>query len=252
MSLGFAAIHTTSQATFHAILDMVARPHYIPLLREEIERVIQEDGYEHDNDGFQKLKKSSMPKLKKLDSFLKESQRVSPASLSKIKISSVLPYPLLTTLVNMGRIATAPLALSTGHTLPKGTRFAFPTYAVHTSSSTPTFDPTNNPSSTLPPDQFDGFRFANLRAMPGQETKHQFVTTSPESMNFGHGNHACPGRFFASNEIKVVLIELLRNWDFRLKGDLDGVGGERPSNIELQMVVMPDTSVELEFRRRNV
>jgi len=152
----------------------------------------------------------------------------------------------------MARITTAPLTLSTGHTLPKGTRYGFPTYAVHTSPSTPTFDPAKNPASTLPPDQFDGFRFANLRAMPGQESKHQFVTTSPESMNFGHGNHACPGRFFASNEIKVVLIELLRSWDFRLKGDLKGVGGERPSNIEHQMAVIPDMTVELDFRRRKV
>ena len=84
MSLGFAAIHTTSQATFHAILDMAARPQYIQPLREEIDRVLQEDGYEHDNDGHTKLKKSSMPKLRKLDSFLKESQRFSPPGLSKI------------------------------------------------------------------------------------------------------------------------------------------------------------------------
>jgi len=152
----------------------------------------------------------------------------------------------------MIRFATAPLTLSTGHTLPKGTRFAFPAYAVHISPSTPTFDPANNPSSTLPPDQFDGFRFANLRTMPGQENKHQFVTTSPDSINFGHGNHACPGRFFASNEIKVVLIELLRHWDFRLKGDVRGIGGERPSNIEMQMGIMPDAKVQLEFRRRKV
>ena len=99
---------------------------------------------------------------------------------------------------------------------------------------------------------FDGFRFAQLRSVPGQENKHQFVTTSPESMNFGHGNHACPGRFFASNEIKVVLIELLRSWDFRLKGDVNAVGGERPSNIDHKMAVMPDMSVELEFRKRKI
>jgi len=87
MTLGFAALHTTSQATFHAILDMAARPQYIQPLREEIERVLQEDGYDRDNEGFPKLKKSSMPKLRKLDSFMKESQRFSPAGLSKITIS---------------------------------------------------------------------------------------------------------------------------------------------------------------------
>lgn len=62
---------------------------------------------------------------------------------------------------------------------------------------------------------------------------HRFVTTSPESLVFGHGAHACPGRFFASNEIKIVMIEMLRSWDFRLKGDTDMAGGanKRPENI---------------------
>ena len=88
--------------------------------------------------------------------------------------------------------------------------------------------------------------------MAGNENKHQFVTTSSESLNFGHGNHACPGRFFASNEIKVVLIELLRSWEFRLKGDWEGVGGEdkRPKNWEVDMGIVPDVGAELEFRRR--
>ena len=73
------------------------------------------------------------------------------------------------------------------------------------------------------------------------------MTTSPESLNFGHGNHACPGRFFASNEIKVVLIELLRSWDFRF---LAGKG--RPENVLGDMRCMPDTRAQMEFRRRKV
>jgi len=152
----------------------------------------------------------------------------------------------------MTRVTTAPLTLSTGHTLPTGTRFAFPGYAVHTSEQSATFSPANNPSTTKPPHLFDGFRFANLRTVAGNENKHQFVTTSSESLNFGHGNHACPGRFFASNEIKVVLIELLRSWEFRLKGDWEGVGGEdkRPKNWEVDMGIVPDVGAELEFRRR--
>lgn len=69
---------------------------------------------------------------------------------------------------------------------------------------------------------------------------------------FGHGNHACPGRFFASNEIKVVLIELLRSWDFRLKGDVEGKGGEdkRPKGFQFQLGYSPNTKAEIEFRRR--
>lgn len=85
--------------------------------------------------------------------------------------------------------------------------------------------------------------------MPGKENKHQFVTTAPSSLAFGHGSHACPGRFFASNEIKVVLVELLQRWDVRLKGDIEGKGGERPANMMSEFTVVPNMKAELEFRR---
>ena len=69
-------------ATCQAIYDLVSRREYIQPLREEIEAVIAEDGQDVDGEGFKKLKKQSFPKLRKLDSFLKETQRFSPAGLS--------------------------------------------------------------------------------------------------------------------------------------------------------------------------
>lgn len=90
--------------------------------------------------------------------------------------------------------------------------------------------------------------------MEGKENRHQFVTTSTDSLVFGHGNHACPGRFFASNEIKVVIIELLRSWDFRLKGDVEMKGGEdkRPKSYENELTIMPNMTAQIEFKRRKV
>jgi len=87
--------------------------------------------------------------------------------------------------------------------------------------------------------------------MEGKENRHQFVTTSVDSLVFGHGAHACPGRFFASNEIKVILIELLRNWEFRLKG---GAAGEeaRPKNYESDVSLIPNPFAEVEFKRMAV
>jgi hypothetical protein len=69
-------------ATTAAIYDLAAHPEYIEPLQEEIEQVVKEDGYE-DGAGSKKLNKSSVPKLWKLDSFLKESQRFTPAQLRK-------------------------------------------------------------------------------------------------------------------------------------------------------------------------
>ena len=76
MTAAFAAIHTTGMAASHAIFDLAAYPEYIPILRKEIEDVIAEEG---NHDG--QLRKTSMAKLKKLDSFIKESARMSPPTI---------------------------------------------------------------------------------------------------------------------------------------------------------------------------
>ncbi|KAK2059529.1 cytochrome P450 [Colletotrichum caudatum] len=44
----------------------------------------------------------------------------------------------------------------------------------------------------------------------------QLVSRSPQHLGFGHGPHACPGRFFAANEITVALAHLLMKYDWKL------------------------------------
>jgi cytochrome P450 len=243
--VSMAAIHTTSMASTAAIYDLAAHPKYIQPLRDEIQKVIDEDGQDVYGNGFMRLKKSSIPKLWKLDSFLKESQRFTPAQLGKSSPTQLLKPRLLKIISATNvRVTTAPLSLSTGHTLPTGTRFGIAAYAIQHSPHTPTFSPLHNPTSASP-SEFDGFRFYNLRKIPGNENKHQYVTTGPDSLNFGHGNHACPGRFFASSEIKLVLIELLREWEFRF---LEGKG--RPENVVGDTNCTPDMRAVMEFRKR--
>lgn len=71
------------------------------------------------------------------------------------------------------------------------------------------------------------------------------MTTSTESIAFGHGTHACPGRFFASNEIKVIFASLLMRYDVKLK---EGMG--RPANMRGKTRLGPDTKAEVLFRKR--
>ena len=66
-----ASVHTTAGAATHALYDLCQRPEYIGPLRDEVEEVLREEGGWH---------KTTLHRLRKLDSFLKESQRFNPAS----------------------------------------------------------------------------------------------------------------------------------------------------------------------------
>ena len=63
---------------------------------------------------------------------------------------------------------------------------------------------------------FHSHRFLRLRTEPGWAAKASFTATSPESLAFGHGSQACPGRFFVDVKLKVLLTHLLLNYDFQL------------------------------------
>ncbi|KIL60253.1 hypothetical protein M378DRAFT_168265 [Amanita muscaria Koide BX008] len=71
------------------------------------------------------------------------------------------------------------------------------------------------------PDKFDGFRFERMRTQEGEEAKHQLLSLGVDYVLFGHGRHACPGRFFVVNELKVMLARVLLNYDIKM---VDGRG----------------------------
>ncbi|KAH7360651.1 putative Ent-kaurene oxidase, partial [Rhexocercosporidium sp. MPI-PUGE-AT-0058] len=150
MTAAFAAIHTTGMAGSHAIFDLAAYPSIAPVLREEIEAVIAEENFPD-----KKLRKTSMAKLKKLDSFMKESMRFSP------------PF-----VVSLNRIVTAPqgLTLSDGTCLPSRTVVGFG-QPFYPSSTVPEKHIIRD--AQVPLTEFYPWRFAELRDIPGQENGHQ-------------------------------------------------------------------------------
>jgi cytochrome P450 len=77
--LSLAAIHTTTMAVAYAIYDLCQFPEYVEPLRQEIIDSLEQDG---------KWAKTTLTKIHKLDSFIKESQRLSPPSLC----ASILPH----------------------------------------------------------------------------------------------------------------------------------------------------------------
>jgi len=96
-----------------ALLDLLIRPEYIQPLREEIEQVLAEEPELKDESGMPYIPKSAYAKLRKLDSFIKESQRFHGLSLT--------PPPVE---------CTEDITFSNGLKIPKGTRLAWPTHAI--------------------------------------------------------------------------------------------------------------------------
>ncbi|KAF7347453.1 hypothetical protein MVEN_01501300 [Mycena venus] len=110
---------------------------------------------------------------------------------------------------------------------PPGYNIAVPLKCLH-------FDPGVYPE----PEKFDCFRFSKLREMEESDVKYGFTTVEKNFAPFGLGRHACPGRFFASMELKIILSHMLLNYDISLP---DGMK-EAPKAMRLSTFVMPDVN----------
>lgn len=112
---------------------------------------------------------------------------------------------------------------------------------------------------------FDPFRFARMREVVGEGTKHQFVSTSLEYLPFGHGRGAwyvltlgspwvflhaefvvSPGRFFVAHATKVMLAHIVLLYDVKLEENTT-----IPESILVTTSVTVDPNAKVMFRKRN-
>lgn len=167
IALQVAAIHTTSDLLTQAVLNLCANPDLVEPLREEALGVLRQHGWQ----------KMALTELRLLDSFFKETQRLKPINMA-----------------SMHRVATADVTLSDGTSIKKGEKTGISSHNMW------------SPEIYAEPEKFDGFRFVERRKLPGLEMKSQLVSTSTDHLGFSHGKHACPGRFFAANEVKIAMV----------------------------------------------
>jgi len=207
----FAAVHTTSMVTTNVLYSLAAAPEYLEPLREEIRTVKAAHGG--------KLDTRALQDLVKLDSCMKEAMRMFPAAIT-----------------GFGRYVRKPITLSNGQYIPAGVIIECPVDAIH-------FDQDTYSDA----DKFDGFRYYRLR-QTGNTTEHahsQFVSSNERDLAFGYGKHACPGRFFAANEIKIILSRMLLEYDFKMP---DG-RTDRYDQIRNEKMLSPDTQKTLLMKR---
>ncbi|KAI1633021.1 cytochrome P450 [Biscogniauxia mediterranea] len=203
LGVSFAAIHTTTLTATNAFYDIAALPDFAPELRAETQAALAENGGVFTSNALQSMKK--------MDSFLKEVLRLHPATMASFQ-----------------RKVLQPFTLSNGQLIPVGVTIEVPAVAVNSDSDI--FE------DAL---KFDPLRFYRLRQSAKEAGSvegaalNQFVSVSQNSLTFGYGRHACPGRFFAANEIKMILANALQKYEFK---NNDG-STERYPNIEFAHMV---------------
>lgn len=163
--------------------------------------------------GKQGLKKVSLYNLKLMDSVLKESQRLKPI------------------LAATRRQSAATFKLSNGLVIRKGDKI----FVDHTNMWNEKFYENAN--------TFDPYRFVRWRE-EGNENIAHLVSTSEKHLGFGHGEHACPGRFFAANELKIALCHIVLKYEWKLPE------GHDPKEIVFGSALASNPGMKFLIRRR--
>ncbi|KAJ3502116.1 hypothetical protein NLJ89_g9030 [Agrocybe chaxingu] len=218
LMMNWTAIHTSTMTFTHALYYLATYPEYVKPLREEVEAAVKRCGWS----------KVALDEMHLVDSFIKESQRVDPLAVLLVS-----------------RILVKDHVFSDGMLLPKGTLLSVATPKTHL-----------NPETYEDPLRFDGFRYAKLRerslnqtssqeASGGPEKKFDMVSANIDSLGFGLGRHACPGRFFAACELKIMLAHILVTYDVKL-----GNEGNRPANKWYATACFPNPTAHVLFRKR--
>ncbi|PTB65524.1 cytochrome P450 [Trichoderma citrinoviride] len=227
LPIEFAAIHTTvltGQLWMQDLLTSDPETGILDILRAEITANKPSSG---------PWTKAAISKLVRLDSSIRESQRVSNFAATLIE----------RTVVAQDGLHNPDL----GWTLPKGSFVTVNLEGTH-----------HDPDLYADPHSYDPLRYSRLReawdAKSDEEKKRDaeegakirglgMVTTSAQHLAFGHGRHACPGRFFVAHELKLIMAHILLNYDIKLVGKL-------PEKQFLGGTCLPPLKAEIQVRRK--
>ncbi|KAI0883799.1 cytochrome P450 [Annulohypoxylon maeteangense] len=188
--VALAAVHTTLLRMVNVLYDVTGAGLEVELL-DEIAAVVERGWHDNGN---------PYDALGKLDSVMRESQRLSPP-----------------TTLGMKRLFKESYTFQDGTHIRAGTYACMPVYAIE-----------NDPAKIPNPETFDGLRAyrAARESEAGSTDDHLFSSPGLNFLNFGYGKTACPGRFFASVVVKMVIVKALTDYEFKFLP-----GAERPKNI---------------------
>lgn len=143
----------------------------------------------------------------------------------------------------MNRITTKDYIFKgSGLQVPAGTMTTAATAAIATDPDTFGSDSNN----------FDGHRFTRLREdNKSAESTYKMGMATEDSLGFGLGSQACPGRFFAVNQVKLFLSKLLIRWELQLEKSGVPYHGERPKYEYYDFSVVPPSEFGMRLSGRS-
>ncbi|KAM7184927.1 Ent-kaurene oxidase [Rhypophila sp. PSN 637] len=220
MAIWFGSVHAVSTTITFAIHDLCLHPEYLEPIRHELLA------------GYADFEKTGLG-LPLLDSFIKESARITPVEAQSTR-----------------RAALRPFTLSDGTKLNVGDWACTPVKAMM-----------HNPDFFPEPLQFHGFRFADpaiveqaVAAVVGSGTAEKFKTPQPKPSKltdcdstyhvWGTGRMACPGRYYATAVMKVILGQIIMTYDLELLNKQDSRW------LTWRSTMLPRHSTKVVFTRR--
>ncbi|PKS11763.1 hypothetical protein jhhlp_001752 [Lomentospora prolificans] len=206
--LAVASIHSSSAIALSVLYDLLDERNLDAKnsIIEEISTVTKE---------YSNWTRPAVAKLIKLDSFIKESQRLHFMGHARVTRAARVPY-----------------TFADGLHLPKGTMAQI----LHSG-------PQMDPEFYEDPETFDPWRFLRKRETI-DPYKFQFASLSNIETTFGAGFHACPARNYAADTLKLVIVHLLTSYDIKYAKESQ----RRPPDMNHDNATLPDFATQLLFK----
>ncbi|KAI1344443.1 cytochrome P450 [Xylariaceae sp. FL0016] len=213
--LTFAAVQSSVITLTNALFDLAASPHGTASL----DRMRDEVAFETASTDKKQTpwSKPMLSRMTHVDSALRESLRLSGFIERGVMKMVVAPQGV---------------TLPDGSHIPCGTKVGISGYSVH-------HDEENYPNAM----KYDAFRFVESKERDKRVIPQGLVNTSESFLGFSHGRHACPGRFFAANQLKIALGHIA------LLYEIEPIP-ERPANKWFFGHIAPPLNDKLRVRRR--
>ncbi|KAI6342352.1 heme binding [Pyricularia grisea] len=269
----FESTPSTASTLFHVVCELAADPSLQDMLRQELEEQTDQGN----------LPQTHLNELRKMDSVMRESARVSPFSYQlwdrTHEFDGLRHYKARQKPQNENRFKFANLGSDApswgdGRQACPGRMFANNTIKIILTHLLLNYDVKLRPGESKPekgampngsivpdvwakvlfrsrsptapmPIPWDPYRYIKMREA-GQESKAHLVSVTPQHFGFGHGIHACPGRFFAANELKILLAQMLLKYDIKVPKDVESL----PKSFSGSSYVIPRGTRFLMKRRQ--